>query len=84
MADEIDGTTCVHFFSVDQKLRIVRTQAEASESTDIDSSNEKTVPQQCLSVKSQINAGGHVALTSALSSTHCIPAGKTVEDQKCG
>ena len=34
MADEIDGTTCAHFFSVDKKLRIVRTQAEASESND--------------------------------------------------
>ena len=48
--------------------------------TEIDSSNGKTAPQQFLSVKSQIKTGGHVALAS----THCIPAGKTVEDQKCG
>ena len=34
MADELHGTTCTHFLSVDQKLRIIRTQAEASESTD--------------------------------------------------
>ena len=34
MADRNDGTTCAHFFSVDQKLRIVRTRAEASESND--------------------------------------------------
>ena len=34
MADELDGTTCTHLFSVDQKLRIFRTQAEASESND--------------------------------------------------
>ena len=47
---------------------------------EIDSSNGKTAPQQCLSVKIQINTGGHVTLAS----THCIPAGKTVEDQKCG
>ena len=86
MADEIDGTTCAHFFSVDQKLRI---QSEHKRklpkvmitvNTEVDSSNGKTAPQQCLSVKSQINTGGHVALAS----THCIPAGKTVEDQKYG
>ena len=53
---------------------LIRVDAE------IDSSNGKTAPQQCLSVKSQINTGGHVALAS----THCIPAGKTVVDQKCG
>ena len=35
MADENDGTTCTHFFTVDQKHRIVRTQAEASESNDM-------------------------------------------------
>ena len=84
MADELDGTSCTHFLNVDQKLRIVLKQAEASESNDtrkkkIDSSNGKTAPQQCLSVKSQINTGGHVALAS----THCIPVGKMVEGQKC-
>ena len=45
------------------------------ENTEIDSSNGKTTPQQCLSVKSQINTGGHVALAS----THCIPAGMSRE-----
>ena len=45
--------------------------------TEIDSSNGKTAPQQCLSVKSQINTGGHVALAS----THCIPAGRMIEDR---
>ena len=50
------------------------------ENTEIDSSNGKTAPQQFLSVKSQINTGGHVALASS----HCIPAGKNVEYQKCG
>ena len=34
IADELDGTTCTQFFSVDQNLRIVQTQAEASESND--------------------------------------------------
>ena len=34
MADVIDGTTCAHFFSGDQKRQIVRTQAEGSESND--------------------------------------------------
>ena len=34
MADELDGTTYTHFLSVDRKLRIIRTQAEASERTD--------------------------------------------------
>ena len=85
MVDELDGTTCTHFFSVDQKLGLSEHKRKLPkvmirENTEIDSSNGKTAPQQCLSVKSQINTGGHVALAS----THCIPAGKTVEDQKCG
>ena len=43
--------------------------------TEIDSSNGKTASQHCLSEKSQINTGGHVALAS----THCIPVGKMVQ-----
>ena len=34
------------------------------ENTEIDSSNGKTAPQQCLSVKSQTNTDGYVALAS--------------------
>ena len=85
MADELDETTCTHFSVLTKNFGLSEHKRKLPkvmirENTEIDSSNGKTAPQRCLSVKSQINTGAHVTLAS----THCIPTGKTVEDQKCG
>ena len=75
MADELDGTTCTHFSVLTKNFGLSEHKRKLPKvlirvNTEIDSSNGKIAPQQCLSVKSQSQyKGDSTAVINKLQNT---------------